>query len=147
MIDLLDQTPSASTTSASPTPAKRRRTVNESMNQEDVTRAGWHFDFGRRVSSDGTKRIHLKDPLGGSYTRSGKETSWRCSSKAKCSVVVRKVKGDTEYKLYTAHSCANKRHGPSDVNPIPTDIQLRLSDSHEMLVQFVNDLNGESLSF
>lgn len=115
-------------------PAKRRR-VTDQAGESD-----WSFSIGRKVSSIGIKRIHLKDPKGGSYTRNGKETTWRCSSKARCSAVVRKVKGDTDYKLYNKHSCPTKSHGPLDVTPIPIHIQQHLSDSHEMLVRFVNEM-------
>ena len=120
-------------------PAKRRRTAeNEWTGQEDTTQqTEWHFDYGRHVSSDGTKRIHLKDPKGASYTRNGKETSWRCSSKSKCPAVVRKVKGETDYKLYYVHSCATRSHGPADVTAIPALIQRHLIDTQTKLEPFV----------
>ena len=91
------------------------------------------------------------DPKGASYTRNGKEKSWRCSSKSKkskCSAIVRKLKRDTHYQLYNNHSCQAKDgkriHGPEDVPAIPAHIQARLGDTQEALTDFVNGLDGNS---
>ena len=81
------------------------------------------------------EELHRKDPKGATYTRNGKETSWRCSSKS-CPAVVRKLKGDTEYKLYNKHTCS-QTHGPTDVPGIPAAIQARLGDTQEALAEFV----------
>jgi len=130
----LDGTSPAASTPALPPPTKRRRTANESA-------ADWDFVFGRNsilVEGKKVKPVHLKDPLGGSYTRNGKETSWRCSSKSKCPAIVSKdERGD--YRLYNNHGCKTKNHGPTHLPAIPPHIQQHLSDSQEMLVQLVDN--------
>ena len=131
------ETPAAAGSTSAPPPAKRRRTA-------DIQSDLWHFGFGKKAPNN-KRSILLKDPKGGSYCRNGKETSWRCSSKS-CRALVRRVKGDTEYKLYNNHSCQAKDgkriHGPEDVPAIPTDIQARLGDSQQALADFVNGLNA-----
>ena len=125
-------TATAGSTSAPP-PAKRKRTaVAEPPNPIN----GWRYIRGRIASkTTGKKPVHLKDPKGASYTRNGKETSWRCSSKS-CPAVVRKLKGDTEYQLCNYHSCS-KSHGPRDVPAIPAHIQNLLGGTQQALTEFV----------
>ena len=134
----IEQLETNASEAASHPPAKRRRAAaNESTSQEAASITHWHFGYGRKTSAYGNKILHLKDPRGASYARNGKETTWRCSSKS-CPAVVRKVKGDCEYKLYNNHSCASKRHGCTDVPPIPADIQQHLNDPFEKIMEFVN---------
>jgi hypothetical protein len=128
----LDEALPAAFTPALPPPVKKMRMENESA-------AEWNFVFGRNsilVLGKKVKPVHLKDPLGGSYTRNGKETSWRCSSKLKCPAIVSKDEGGY-YTLYNNHSCPTKTHGPADVPAIPQHIQQHLSDSQEMLAQLM----------
>ncbi len=132
-------------TSSSPPPAKRSRTAKVAgLSNPNPT--DWEFTWGRIASrTTGKKPVHLKDPKGATYTRNGKETSWRCSSKS-CPAVVRKLKGDNEYKLHNNHSCKGtngktRNHGPTDVPAIPEYIQEHLSDVQEALTEFVNGLD------
>ena len=103
----------------------------------------WHFTWGRIASkTTGKKPVHLKDPKGATYTRNGKETSWRCSSKSKCPAVVRKLKEDIDYQLHNNHSCKGtngktRNHGPTGVPAIPAGIQEHLGDTQEALTSVV----------
>ena len=95
----------------------------------------------------GKHKIHLEDPLGARYTRNGKETSWRSSSKTNnCPAVVRKRNKTDEHSwsLEGTHSCTTKKHGPENVTPIQVDIQARLSDTQEESEEFVNGSNANS---
>ena len=126
---------------SSPLPAKRMRMTTESRTdqqpsgQEAAERTtGWHFT---RKKMNGKYKIHLKDPLGASYSRSGKETSWRCSSKTNnCPAVVRKKNkaSNVYFEFEETHSCKTKSHGPDNVPPIPAEIQIRLSYKQEQLM-------------
>ena len=130
----------AGSTSASP-PAKRRRTAVAELTNPNPT--DWEFTWGRIASkTTGKKPVHLKDPKGATYTRNGKETSWRCSSKSKCPAVVRKLKEDIDYQLHNNHSCKGtngktKNHGATDVPAIPVGIQEHLGDTQEALTSVV----------
>ena len=133
-------------TSGPPLAKKMRSAVAEAPNPSDCC---WQFVLGRiavpmKSRSGLEKPVHLKDPKDASYTRNGKETSWRCSSKS-CPAVIRKLKGDAQYKLYNYHKCKTKSHGPEDVPPIPPEIQIRLSYTKEQLmIEFGYDRNANS---
>ena len=102
--------------------------------------SGWWFSFGRIASKDDKreKPVHLKNAIGGSYSRGDKDSSWRDSSKSGCKakVVYNSTKAEYELFIPTSHSCAKcrlpaERQG-KPLPPIPQCIQRFLNMSKEL---------------
>lgn len=99
----------------------------------------WWFALGRMASKKtNEKPVHLKNAVGGSFTRGENDSSWRNSFKAGCEAKVVQVKEGADYQLFIKdrHSCAKCqlpewRQG-KPLQPIPPHIQLLLKMDKEL---------------